>query len=458
MPTPTPLPLVVDRASGVSLPAQLAGQVRSRITGSALPPGVRLPSSRSLAADLGVSRAVAEQAYEQLIAEGWLESRRGAGTYVATLTPGGAVASRRPPPSPALVTSLIRLGTGVPWVDPRHQAGWRRAWREVSTATPPRSYPDRAGEPEVRAAIAAYVSRTRGLDCSPDEVLVTLGTTDGLRHLLGVLPAGSIAVEDPGYAAAVAACALGGRHVRDLPVDAEGADVVALRTLPSDVRAIYVTPAHHHPTGVTMSAGRRLALLEEARRRDAVLVEDDYDSEFRYDVAPLPALATLDRDRVIHLGTASKSVSPGLRLGWLVGPLGLVDEIARRREAAHDVPSWPVQRAWLSMLRDGHVDKLIRSARRVYAVRGRRISTALAPYGHIDLPVAGMYLTLGLPGPIVDAVRRDCAAAGFDVPSLSEMSRTSARTGLVIGFGGVTDDELDRALRALTDSLDRHVE
>lgn len=456
MATPAPLPLVVRRDAGTPLPAQVATQVRELIARATLPGGTRLPSSRALAADLGVSRAVAEQAYEQLLAEGWLEARRGAGTFVAAVSPTGRP-HPRPAPRPAAPTApVIRLGTGMPWVDPRQQAGWRRAWRDVAHAEPPTGYPDPAGLPEVRTAIAAYVARTRGLDCGPDEVLVTLGTGDGLRHLLPSLRPGTIAFEDPGYRSAVAACELAGRQVRDLPVDAEGASVAALGAMPDDVRAVYVTPAHQHPTGVTMSAGRRLALLEEARRRDALVVEDDYDSEFRYDVAPLPALASLDPERVVHLGTASKSVSPGLRLGWLVATADLVTELAERRDRAHDVPSWPVQRAWLSMLRDGHVDKLVRSARRVYAARARLVVDALAPYGPIGQPVAGMYLTLGLLGEVADAVCRDCLAAGIEVPSLALMTRSSDRTGLVVGFGGVTDAGLARALDVLTTALARH--
>ncbi|MDP3892677.1 MAG: PLP-dependent aminotransferase family protein, partial [Nocardioides sp.] len=200
---------------------------------------------------------------------------------------------------------------------------------------------------------------------------------------------------------------------------------------------------------------RRLGLVAEAARRDLLVVEDDYDSEFRYDVAPLPSLAGLDRQRVVHLRTTSKAVSPGLRLGWLVAPADLVTEMAERRAASHDVPSWPVQRAWWSMMREGYADKLVRAARRVYRARGDRVSRALAGHGRLGGPVAGMYLTIHLPPEVVAAVREDAARAGFDVPSLAETSRSSAGSGLVVGFGGVTDDELDRALDVLTAALER---
>ena len=183
------------------------------------------------------------------------------------------------------------------------------------------------------------------------------------------------------------------------------------------------------------------------------MVEDDYDSEFRYDVAPVPALASLDRARVAYLGTASKSVAPSLRLGWLVPPPALLDAVNRRRALTHEAAPWPVQRAFLALLRDGYVDKVVRSARRVYADRAPRVAAALAPYAEPAGPLAGMYSTWLLPQ--ADAVRaRDAArAAGFEVNLLSDYCRSATLTGLVVGFGGVTDDELDRALAALVRGL-----
>ncbi len=451
------LPVSLVRGSGVSLVAQLANGVRGLVSGRGLEPGARVPSIRALAADLGVARAVVEQAYDQLIAEGWLTARRGAGTYVAAIgrLPVTSVAVETAARTGRLGPEPVRLDTGTPWTDPRHDAGWRRAWREVSAARIPRGYPDPAGIPELRAELAGYLSRTRGLSVRPDEVLVTSGITHGLSLLLDVLDPGAVAVEDPGYRAAVATVQQSGRSVLDVGVDSEGLNVDALRASPADVRAVYVTPAHQHPLGITMSAGRRIALLAEATRRDALVVEDDYDSEFRYDVAPLPALAALDRDRVVYLGSASKSVHPGLRLGWLIGQTAVVAAVVARRAARHDHPSWPVQRAFLSMLRDGHVDRLVRSARRVYAERSHLVVQALSPYGEIDGPPAGMYLTLPLPGGVADAVRAECWREGFDVPSLASYSRTSGLTGLVIGFGGLTDGELFRALDVLIAALAR---
>ena len=448
------LPVTLDRGSSEPLPAQLAGQVRSLVLSGTLGTGDRLPSSRALAADLGVSRAVTEQAYDQLTAEGWLEARRGSGTYVTTTRPTGVTprptrATPRPTgvtPRPTGMTS--HLDTGTPFFDPRLEPGWRRAWREVSVAAPPRGYDDPRGLVELREALAVRLGRTRGLEIDADDIIVTAGTTDGLRALLPELRPGPVAVEDPGYRAAAETVLTYGREVIDLPA------VGTVRDL-GPAAAAYVTPAHQHPLGRVMPATDRLSLLEAARRADAVVIEDDYDSEFRYDVAPVPAMATLDRGRVVYLGTAAKSVVPTLRLGWLVAPPDLHELILRRRTITHAGAAWPSQRALLTLLRDGWLDRAVRSARRVYAERAPRVAAAMTPYATLAGPLAGMYSTWLLPE--LDARRaRDAArAAGFEINLLSTYARSSGLTGLVIGFGGVTDAELDQALTALTGALER---
>jgi len=440
------LPVRLDRTSREPLGAQLSGQVRDLVSRGTLQRGDRLPSTRALAADLGVARSVAEQAYDQLVAEGWLAARRGAGTFVAS--EAAPRAEVRPPRPAGRGPGLVRLSTGEPWIDPRHRAAWRRAWREVSAATPPRGYDDPCGLPALREALAERLGRTRGLVVDPDEVVVTAGTTAGLRDVLAVLPPGPVGVEDPGYRAAVATARTAGRAVVDLPAEARH-DEAALRGL----AAAYVTPAHQHPLGRVMPADDRLALLAASRATGAVVVEDDYDSELRYDVAPVPALATLGRDRVAYLGTASKSAPPGLRVGWMVPPPALLDDVARHRELVHDVAAWPVQRALLTLLRDGWLDAVVRTARRVYAERAARVAAVLAPHGVPAATSAGMYSTWLLPQ---DAALRAHAAAreaGFDLPLLSDACRTARHTGLVVGFGGVGDGELDRALDAIRAGL-----
>ena len=443
---PPSLALSLARSAPGPLGLQLSGRIRELVLDGTLGRGARLPSSRALAADLGVSRSVTEQAYEQLLAEGWLESRRGSGTYVAA---GGA--ARAAPPAvrraPA-ERSLVRLDAGTPWIDPRHAAGWRRAWREVSTARPPRGYDDPRGLPELRALLADRITRTRGVPVQADEIVVTNGTTDGLRHLLTVLPPDPVAIEDPGYRAAAETVLGLGRAVRDLPAPGT--------VTPGHIdgcSAAYVTPAHQHPLGRVLSGPDRVALLDAARAVGAVVVEDDYDSEFRYDVAPVPALASLDRSRVAYLGTAAKSVAPSLRLGWVVPPPDLLDRLNTRRVITHEGAPWPVQRAYLALLRDGYVDKVVRTARRVYAERAPRVAAALAPYAELAGPLAGMYSTWLLPQADALRAREAGRRAGFEVNLLSDYCRSARLTGLVVGFGGVTDDELDHALAALTSVL-----
>jgi GntR family transcriptional regulator/MocR family aminotransferase len=438
------LPVTLDRRSPGPLGVQLSARIRDLVLAGTLARGDRLPSTRALAAGLGVSRSVTEQAYEQLVAEGWLESRRGAGTFVAS---SGAAARGVPPRRGSTrPPDLVRLDAGTPWIDPAHAAGWRRAWREVSTARPPRGYDDPRGLPELRAALADRLARTRGLVLDPEDVVLTNGTTDGLRQLLMVLPPGPVGLEDPGYRAAVETVRGAGRPVRDLPARGPVTDLQGLA-------AAYVTPAHQHPLGRVMPGADRVALLDAARAADALVVEDDYDSEFRYDVAPVPALASLDRGRVAYLGTAAKSVAPSLRLGWLVAPPDLLDGVNARRLVTHEGAPWPVQRAYLALLRDGYVDKVVRTARRLYAERAPRVAAALSPYAELAGPLAGMYSTWLLPSE--DAVRaRDAARrAGFEVNLLADYCRRSTLTGLVVGFGGVSDEELDRALDALVSAF-----
>jgi GntR family transcriptional regulator/MocR family aminotransferase len=460
VPRPPLMPVAVslDRSSPTPLPLQLASQIRFLILEGVLAPGGRLPSTRALSRELSVARGVVEQGFDQLTAEGWLAGRQGAGTFVAAGATAGyqrdrSVPTPGRPTATRGATAPISLSSGTPWIDPRQDAGWRRAWRAVAASRPPQGYPDPAGLPELRAGIAEHVGRHRGLSCSADEVLIVSGTTHGLSLLLEVVDDGAVALEDPGYQAAAATVRASGRALVDVPVDEEGLDVSFLAAVTEGIRAVYVSPAHQHPLGMTMSGPRRFALLEQARRRDCLVVEDDYDSQFRYDVAPLPALAPLDRERVVHLGTVSKTVSPSLRIGWLVTSAERVEQISRRRADRHDHPSWPVQLALQTMLQEGHVDRLVRSARRVYSRRSEQVRQRLGPYGEIAAGAAGMYLTLVLDPTLAAAVTADARRQGVDVPRLRDYCRTARRDGLVIGFGGPSDRELEMALRVVERSL-----
>jgi GntR family transcriptional regulator/MocR family aminotransferase len=278
--------------------------------------------------------------------------------------------------------------------------------------------------------------------------MVTTGTIGGLSQVLSALPPGSVAHEDPGYRAAAEAILADRRTIRDVPATEPPADL-------GGCVAAYVTPAHQHPLGPVMSGADRLALLAAARRAGAVVIEDDYDSEFRYDVAPVPALTALDRDLVAYLGTTSKTVAPSMRLGWLVAPASLHHQVLRRREITHDQPAWPVQRAFVSLLRDGYVDQVVRSARRVYAERAERVVAALNGLAEPIQPVAGMYVTVLLSPSTASRVADSARDAGFELPLLRDYCRTARRSGVIIGFGSCTDTELDRALAAIVRGLTR---
>ncbi|MFI5691555.1 PLP-dependent aminotransferase family protein [Kribbella sp. NPDC051586] len=450
------LPLTIDRTAGLPLHLQLAEQVRAAVLDGRLQAGHRLPSTRDLARDLSVSRSVTQAAYDQLHAEGWIEGRTGAGTFVTDVVPLQPAVRRRTPHPPNPGAKLLTLRPGIPYIAPTPDPGWRRAWREVSAQSPPGGYDDAAGLPALRAALADHVARVRGIACGPENVLVTNGTIHGLRLLLTVTrrPGDRIAIEDPGYLNAVVAARDHRLEIVDIPVDEDGLQVGAL---PDDAATVYVTPSHQYPLGGRLPVARRNELIRWARRTGSLLIEDDYDSEFRYDVAPLPALAQLDLERVIHLGTLSKTISPALRLGWLVASEETVDRLAAFRANSGDWPGWPMQAAMLAMLRDGYLDQAVRRGRRLYADRRTHTVAALSPYGQVIGQDAGLHITLLLPDGADDLrLAAEAREAGVVIAPLSEYRRTvPGPPGLVIGYATPSTSDLHRALTILTEVLSR---
>lgn len=453
----TALAILLDRNSRQRLSDQIATQVRA--VALANDEATRLPSTRRLATELGVARGVVDAAWDQLRAEGWLESRQGAGTW---LSPANRLPSPLREVGPAHAREvdpdegLVLMDAGTPWRDERQSAGWRRAWREVSAARPPRGYDDPRGLAPLREALAERLRRTRGLRVGPDDVRMTAGTTAGLRHALTALPPGDVGLEDPGYRAAWWTVRAAGRTPVPVPAAAPHRPHRPDQSGPAGLAGlagVYVTPAHQHPLGHVMPAGVRVDLLRAAAAAKAFVIEDDYDSEFRYDVAPIPALASLDAERVVYLGTASKAVMPTLRLGWLVAPHALRDDMDSHRRITHDVPAWAVQAAYLHLLRDGTLDATVRAARRVYAERAPRVVAALSPHATLAGPVAGMYSTWLVEHERAVAAREAAERAGFRINLLRDYSFGAGLAGLVVGFGGPTDDELDRALTAIAASL-----
>lgn len=448
------LALDLDRSLPQRLSVQLAAGLRAQIQSATLSPGDRVPSSRSLAAELGVSRAVVQAAYDQLIAEGWLTAVHGAGTSVSSAAPTPhPTASKRRPREPR-DTPRISLLPGEPWTPPVADAVWRRAWRRVAHLAPPGGYPDPRGLPELRQALAELVGRARGVVCSAEEILVTSGSTHGLTLGLAALDRGGrhLAVENPGYRAAVSAAHARGWRTVDVAVDEHGMRVDLLEA--STVDAVLVTPSHQYPMGSLLSLQRRVQLVDAARAHDTLLIEDDYDSEFRYDLAPLPPLAALAPDRVLYLGTVSKTLGAGIRLGWLAAASPLAERIADARWQVRDYPSVPLQWAMLSLIEDGGWDRAVRAARRLYAARDEQVAAALAPFGELAGVGAGLHSVLRL---APDQERRVVAAAaerGLAVGALSEYGRGRGRPhGLVIGYGRIDDAGLTRALDTLTGLL-----
>ncbi|WP_300613906.1 PLP-dependent aminotransferase family protein [Trebonia sp.] len=462
------LPVVVDRRAAAPLAAQISAQVREAVTVGVLGLGERLPSTRDLADMLGVSRTVVTTAYTQLFAEGWLEGRHGSGTYVADVAPGLSPPPPASPPRPASPAptassatapgDLIELRPGVPWAAGIEPAVWRRAWRSAGTR-PPALWPDPYGLPELRAELAAYLRRSRGLLATPANILVTRGVAGGLALLAAALvrPGDTVGVEEPGYPAAREVLHRAGARVVPCRVDVHG---IVPDELPRNLRLLYTTPAHQYPLGGRLPVARRHALIGWARATGAVVVEDDYDSEFRYDVGPLPALHSMDPDVIVYLGTASKVLAPGFGAGWLVADPHLVERLAQVRVGLGDRVPDPVQHALLTLLATGDLERHVRRMRLEYARRRAALVEALTSPCDVCAPsrllgeTAGMHVVLELPA--ARQADRLVAAAAERGVALWTLDRYFAGpptvSGLILGYGAAPLSAVRRAaaeLRAL---------
>jgi GntR family transcriptional regulator/MocR family aminotransferase len=461
---PSGLPLVVDRVTQLPLAVQISAQLQAAVTGGVLRAGDRLPSSRDLAATLGVSRTVVTNAYARLFAEGWLEGRHGSGTYVADVTPlaGAAppaaacpqVAPGRPVPEPP--RSQIDLQPGTSWAAGIEPAAWRRAWRRAGER-PPSNWPDPHGLPELREEVAAYLRRSRGLAVTAANVLITQGVSSGLALLADALlaPGDKAGIEEPGYPTGREVLRRAGARVTLCRVDAHG---IIPEELPGDLALLYTTPAHQYPLGGRLPVSRRQALIAWARAAGATIVEDDYDSEFRYDVGPLPALHSMDPDVIVYLGTASKVLATAFGAGWLIAPPGLVDRLAELRPRLGARIPEPVQHAVLALLRSGDLDRHIRKVRLEYARRRAALVDAL-PSGPFQLlgDTAGLHVVLRLPDDY-PAARLVEAAAGRGVgvyPLDRYFAGPPTMSGLVIGYGTATLPQVRRAAAELAPLLRR---
>ncbi|WP_328854836.1 PLP-dependent aminotransferase family protein [Microbispora hainanensis] len=463
------LPLAVDRECPVPLAVQVADQLREAMRTGRLRAGERLPSTRALAALLRVSRTVATDAYQQLYAEGWLDGRHGSGTYVADEAlpyekpaekpaaekpaersaekPAEARrAERREPPPPGVVD----LRAGRPWVFGYDTAAWRRAWRSAGELAL-NAFPDPYGHPELRELLADHLRRARAVPVGAGNVMVTRGTGNGLDLIAATLlgPGTRAGVEEPGWRAARRIFASRGAEVVPCPVDEQG---VIVEALPDDLRVLYTTPAHQFPLGGRLPIPRREKLLAWARRTGAIVVEDDYDAEFRYDVAPLPALYGLDPGRVVLLGTLSKSLGPDVGLGWLVAPAGLLDAVAERRTQLADRTSGPVQRAVTTLLERGDLDRHLRRMRLEYARRRETIVEVLGPYVRGD--TAGLHVMVPLPAEVVPGLVRRAGERGVLLDTAEPHHIGPPRVhGLVLGYGSASRADVRRGCMVIRELI-----
>jgi len=437
---------------------QLVCALRQAISGGRLAPGTRLPSTRDLAADLGVSRGLVVGAYEQLTAEGRLLTRRGSGTVVAVVA---AVAPRQRGGEPAPRAAVAPLRPGVPDLGMFPRTAWRRAYETALTSALDADfdYGDAVGTPRLRLELAGYLGRVRAALVPPEGLIVTAGVTQGLALMArALLMRGMrrIGLEDPGPAALREHLGRLGLDVVPVPVDGDGLDVQALAR--SRVKAVVVTPAHQFPTGVVLAPRRRAELIAWARRVDGLVLEDDYDAEYRYDREPVACLQGLAPDRVALVGSVSKVLAPGLRLGWLVAPSPwLPDLFAAKADADNGGPSLQ-QLAFAEFLAGGGYDRHLRRARRLHRERRDAIVAALRrhlPRARIGGIAAGLHLVVELPPGTDDvALARRAVAAGLGPLALSSLRmRNTGPGGLVLGYAAHTPHELTRAIRTLATLL-----
>jgi GntR family transcriptional regulator/MocR family aminotransferase len=441
--------VTLDRL-GRGVGARLTGQLRDAIAGGRLAAGTRLPSSRTLAADLGVARGVVVAAYEQLVAEGRLVARRGSGTLVAAGSPAGAGGRLRDPVQIPGAPPDGLLRPGVPDLSMFPRAAWRRAYERALTGLRDADlgYGDPSGAPALRAGLAGYLGRVRAARVAADAILVTTGAAQAFTLLAGALRAAgltAVGVEDPGSPAIRAHLSAQGVHPVPLPVDDGGLDVSALAATP--LAAVLVTPAHQFPTGVVLAPERRSELLEWARRREGLIVEDDYDAEFRYDREPVGCMQGLAPAHVALVGSVSKALAPALRLGWLCAPDRWYAPLARAK--AHADLGGPVveQLAFAGLLDGGGYDRHLRRVRRTHRVRRDALVAALRrhlPAARVGGVAAGLHLVVSLGSTVDhDALARRAYRVGLAPLPLG------SRPGLVLGYAAHTPAELDDAVRRL---------
>ncbi|MBA4861515.1 PLP-dependent aminotransferase family protein [Streptomyces sp. PSKA54] len=447
--------------SGSGLRKGLTDALRDAVRSGRLAPGTRLPSSRSLAADLGIARNTVADAYADLVAEGWLTTRQGSGTRVAERAVPAP--SRPAPRRRAAGRPAYDLTPGSPDLSSFPRSEWLKAARRALAAAPNDAlgYGDPRGRVELRTALAGYLARARGVHADPERILICAGFAHALMLLgaaLGERGVRDVAVESYGLDVFWKVLTRAGLGIPPLPFDELGTSTSEL----DDMRpgAVLLTPAHQFPMGVPLHPDRRAAAVDWARRSGGLILEDDYDGEFRYDRQPIGALQGLDPDRVVYLGTASKSLAPGLRLGWMVLPPALAAGVAE----AKGVTDWSCgtldQLTLAEFIESGAYDRHVRSMRLRYRRRRDQLVAALAeraPGVSATGIAAGLHAVIELPPGTEESVVRAAAWQGLGLFGLSrfrhEGAVTEPRDALVVGYGRPPDHAWSGALDALCRAL-----
>jgi len=490
---PHPPFITLDEKSDAPFYRQIYETIRRSILSGGLPSGRQLPASRLLAKQLGVSRMTVVNAYEQLLAEGYLEGRMGAGTFVSAHLPeeflqasGFKRLGRQEKPLTRKVmlseygsrlaqnskiilrhhgaTALVPFQHGVAALNEFPFGVWAKIaqkWQK-SPPAPVLSYGDAVGFQPLREAVAAHLAAARGVRCTPEQIIITNGTQQAL-DLIGRIflsESDEVCLEDPGYLGARDIFMASGARIVPVPIDDEGFDLQTARKRSPKARLIYVTPSHQFPLGVTMSLARRLSLLEWARERDAFIIEDDYNSEYRYSGRPLASLQGLDRDgRVIYVGTFSKTIFPALRLGYLVAPTDLIEVFAAAR-ALTDLHSPVIEQAVLAeFIAERHFARHIRRMRALYEERQQILVEEarknLKGMLEVSPAEAGMHLIGWLPQGISDReVSRRAAQAELNLASVSAYCiNQKLRGGLLLGYTAYNGKHIRQGMRKLAQVL-----
>ena len=469
----------LDRSASQPLRAQLEASLREAIRGGRLRAGERLPSSRELARALGVSRGMVQDCYGQLLAEGYLTSRTGSATRVAGIS--GHQAGDQPAAGPAMASPpsagrhpleprlIADFQPAIPDLSSFPRTDWAWAVKQACTqaAAADLGYGDPRGSPVLREVLAGYLRRVRAAAASPARMTISTGFAQGINLVLRALAREGgvtcVAFEDPGYGSAQAdetlrAVLAMGVDVTYVPVDEQGLVVSELAA--SGAQAVVVTPAHQSPTGVVLSPARRHALTGWARRGGGYVIEDDYDSEFRYDKEPVGVLQGLAPEQVFLLGTASKALAPAVRLGWVHAPLPLAAAVAAEKEMSDRGSCTLDQLALATLLTTGRYDRHLRRMRTVYAARRTALTDAFArhaPRVQLTGLAAGFHAVAPLPPgadeAAVIAAARDRRVGLHGIGGYRGNPDTAAPPGLVMGFGNVRERAIEPAIAAIADQL-----